>query len=87
VTILLRFLPYIIGASVVFGLYLWVDGRGYDRGHAARDAEARKVIAQMEKRRNERIQKNEELPDKDLDCALIRFKNPKAECPTSTGDR
>ena len=79
-TILLRFLPYIIGGLALAGVYFWVDGRGFDRGHAARDAEARKVIAQMEKRRNERIQKNEELPDAELDCALIRFKNPKAEC-------
>jgi hypothetical protein len=80
-TILLRFLPYIIGASVVFGLYLWVDGRGYDRGFAERDSQAREVIAKMEARRDERLRKNDELPDPEVDCALIRFRNPKAECP------
>jgi hypothetical protein len=73
-------LKILLPLLAIGGLWWMVNDAAYDRGHAARDAEARKVIAQMEKRRNERIQKNEELPDAELDCALIRFKNPKAEC-------
>ena len=79
-TILLRFLPYIIGGLALAGVYFWVDGRGYDQGFAERDSQAREVIAKMEARRDERLRKNDELPDPEVDCALIRFKNPKAEC-------
>ena len=79
-SILLRFLPYIIGGLALAGVYFWVDGRGYDRGFAERDSQAREVIAKMEARRDERLRKNDELPDPEVDCALIRFKNPKAEC-------
>jgi hypothetical protein len=51
--ILLRLLPYILGASVVVGAYFWVDGRGYDRAKAEIEAELVEARAAHEKDKRE----------------------------------
>lgn len=48
-TILLRFLPWILGAGALFALYFWVDGRGYDRGKAEVEVELVKAREAHEK--------------------------------------
>lgn len=51
--LLLRFLPYILGASVLAGAYFWVDGRGYDRGRGELELELVEVKKKHEKEINE----------------------------------
>lgn len=38
-TILIRIWPYLAGAVLLVGAYLWVDARGFDRGSASRQPE------------------------------------------------
>lgn len=70
----------VLAAALLGGLYLKVTADAFDRGYASRDAEAREIISKMEKRLAAQMKRNEGLTDPELDCALMRLRNPKAEC-------
>lgn len=65
---------------VLGGVYWKVTDAAYNRGVAARDAQAREIINRMEARLKEALKKNENLSDDDLDCALKRLRQPTAPC-------
>ena len=60
--------------------YWWVTSGAYDRGFAARNTQAREQIAKMEQRMAERLRQNEGLTEDEVDCALRRIRNQRAEC-------
>ena len=71
---------YVAIAAAAALFYFKVTSDAYDRGFAARDAEARETIRRMEEQLVRRIKENENLTPDELDCALKRIRNPKAEC-------
>lgn len=64
----------------VGGVVVTINNRAFDRGFTARDTEARAVITRMETRLREQLEKNQNKTDAQIDCELIRLRNPKAEC-------
>ena len=72
-----KYVAILAGVAV---LYFVIDGRGYDRGFTERDTQAREQIAKLEQRMAERLRQNEGLTDDEVDCALKRLRNPRAEC-------
>lgn len=78
---LVRFaLPWVLAGSALLGAYSYVTTKAYNRGVAARDADARETINRMEARLKEALRRNENLTDDELDCALKRLRNPAAPC-------
>jgi len=73
-------LGFLGGVGILVGAYAWITTGAYNRGYEARDREAREVMEKLQARRDERIRRNEELPDPVIDCELRRLRNPKAEC-------
>jgi hypothetical protein len=70
-----------LGLIVAAAGVAWrINDSAYDRGHAARDAEAREIINRLEARLAERMKQNESKTDDEIDCELRRLRNPKAEC-------
>ena len=69
----------LVAAAIGFAVW-WIDDSGYARGRDARDAVAREQMAKMEQRMAERLRQNEGLTEDEVDCALRRIRNPKAEC-------
>ena len=66
--------------AFLLGVYAWITTGAYNRGFAERDTQAREQIAKMEQRMAERLRQNEGLTEDEVDCALRRIRNPKAEC-------
>jgi hypothetical protein len=78
-----RAFAWIVAGGIFAGGIAYIEtlkSRAYERGVAARDAEAREVIGRLEARLAERMKKNESKTDDEIDCELRRLRNPKAEC-------
>lgn len=58
-TFLLRFLPYIAGTVLIFGLGWWLRHSGYQAGEAASEARMAKAVAAAEARAEVKTQKAE----------------------------